>query len=680
MSNQISLEELKQIVYKYFEKNNFLKMFLSDREIKNRLDKNIINLFLGDKNRSVLGSYDCTKKTINLFLGENVEKDELLSEKNIETIIHEAVHALFRHRYGTGMFFIKPIIDEGLQRIFNPKADFPEIGRGLNEGFTNWVVQQSGLETNSYINLTEIISIIYACIGAEKMIPFASCNYKKICNSLHMSRDFGIEFIRQADELSFSERKLGKINDILAYFTGMQKVFQTRNKEEYKELLKNYGNLAKLDIFSDIIEPEEQEKMIQVLLGEDLPNESTIEEISKFIYDKIEMIEERWKKPEVLRKKYLVSSVIDKLSQSLILNRLDEPETIEDYEKLAEILDSIRFLIKENEIEEVPESCIEIGTKINTISNEALRSILDATREETKNGTISSSFFEQELKKLITLYSLDGRPETLENGISSFINLITENSNLPQEQKILIKYAISNNRVKDLPHLSIRTTKSGKSIILNGSLMIGVIDKRKDDFVQYKKSFRLEKGENYKDKADWTISMDTDISSLARQFEKLKNKKMKENPDTKIYILEGIVAFQTKDGYQFYEVTEGKDAGIIPAKFNTDKFIESMIEERRPLIQENLLPVKPKFGIFSGLRRKINAIKFYIDSKKYEKEDTDKDEDRGIIITGSSNKKKENLQENLRQDYLNHKRKKAKTQDKQNSDYDIEIDREDIDR
>ena len=146
--------------------------------------------------------------------------------------------------------------------------------------------------------------------------------------------------------------------------------------------------------------------------------------------------------------------------------------------------------------------------------------------------------------------------------------------------------------------------------------------------------------------------MDTDINSLARQFEELKNKKLQESPETKIYILEGIVAFQTKEGYQFYEVTEGKDAGIVPAQFNTEKFIKSMVEEREPFIQENVLPVKAKFGIFTKIRRKLNAIKDFIDSRKSEKEDTD----RGIIITGSGNKKKETLQENLRQGYLENRK------------------------
>lgn len=680
MSNPISLEEFKEIVYEYFRQNNFLGMFLSNKAIKNRLDKNIKGLFLGDENRNVLGTYDVIGKRINLYLGENVTQEEITNNRKISTLIHEAVHALLRHRYGTGMFYIKPKIDENFQKIHTPNADFPEIGRGLNEGFTNWIVQQSGLDTNTYINLTEIISMIYTCIGAEKMIPLASCKYNKICNSLHMSRDFEMEFIRQTDELYFSEDRLRDIDDILVYFEEMQKVFQTRDKKEYEELIKKYGSLIKSPNLEAVLEPEEKEKMIQILLGEDLPDESKTEEYSKFLYDKKESLEEQCKKPEILRRNYLITSTIDKLIQSLIKGRLDELETLQEYEKLAEVLDSIRYLLDENDIEE-PEFWKELCEKITERGNDTLKRIFDTTAQETKNGTISGSYLEQELKKVITLYSLDGDKEKLSNGLSSFINVITKNTNSPQEQKTLIKYAVSNDCVKELPYLSIRTTKSGRSIILKGSIMIGAIDGKKD-FVQYKKSFRLEQGEQYTDKADWTIDMETDIKSLARKFEELKEKKMQEDLDTKIYIIEGIVAFQNRKGLQFYEVTEGKDASIVPAVFKTDKFIESMVEKREPLVQENALPVKAKFGIFTKIRRKLNAIKFYIDSKKDEKEDTDKDGDRGIIITGSGNKKKADLQESLRQSYLNNRSKNKSTQSKNNlENANIEInDREDEER
>ena len=67
----------------------------------------------------------------------------------------------------------------------------------------------------------------------------------------------------------------------------------------------------------------------------------------------------------------------------------------------------------ENEIEEEPEFWEEICNKITERGNETLKRIFDTTAQETKNGTISSSYLEEELKKVITLYSLDGDEEAL---------------------------------------------------------------------------------------------------------------------------------------------------------------------------------------------------------------------------------------------------------------------------
>lgn len=383
MSNPISLEEFKEIVYEYFKENNFLRMFLSDRAIKRRLDKNIQSLFFGDKNRNALGTYDFIGKKINLYLGENVTQEEITNNKNISTIIHEAVHALLRNRYGTGMLFIKPVIDEGLQKIHTPKADFPEIGRGLNEGFTNWVVQQSGLETNSYVNLTEIISIIYTCIGAEKMIPFTSYNYKKICNSLHMSKEFGMEFIRQTDELYFSEENLRDIADIMRYFEKVQDTLQIGKEEDYEELGKQFGDLVQSSILNEIFTDERQAELEQLLSKKELPESDLVTSFSKLI-DDMKMELEDYNKSETLRRNFLITSSIDKLIQSLIKGRLDEPETLEEYEKLAEVFDSIRYIMDENEIEEEPEFWEEICNKITERGNETLKRIFDTTAQETK--------------------------------------------------------------------------------------------------------------------------------------------------------------------------------------------------------------------------------------------------------------------------------------------------------
>ena len=466
MSNPISLEECKELVYEYFKNNNFLRMFLSNKAIKRRLDKNIQSLFFGDKNRFVLGTYDFISKKINLYLGENVTRDEIINGKNFVTLMHEAVHALLRHRNGTGMLFIKPEIDENLKKIYTPKADFPEIGRGLNEGFTNWVVQQSDLETNTYVNLTEIISIIYTCIGAEKMIPFASFNYKNICKSLHMSRDFGMEFIRQTDEICLSEEKLRDINNLAKYFQEIQKLLQTEDRQEFAELEKKYGYLRNKRIYNQVINEARGEELNKIIRDIDTKTKesSIIERFSSILNEIIGELEQKYQISETARRNYLITSLIEKILKSLVKDRLDEPETISDYKQVSDIINRIRDLITENEITGNLNYLDDFLQKIGNRSNDAVRKILEEAKEDSRQGNISAQLLEDNIERLKVLYSLDTDPDAVGAGLGNLIHLVTKNNEFPEEQKALIKYAIYTKSVKDLRILQTITTKSGKHI------------------------------------------------------------------------------------------------------------------------------------------------------------------------------------------------------------------------
>lgn len=169
-----------------------------------------------------------------------------------------------------------------------------------------------------------------------------------------MSRDFGMEFIRQTDEICFSEEKLRDIDNILRFFEKVQKTLQTGKEEDYKELEKEYGDLVQSSILKEVYTDERQAELEQLLSKKELPESVLVTSFSKLI-DDMKMELEDYNKSETLRRNFLITSSIDKLIQSLIKGRLDEPETLEEYEKLAEVFDSIRYIMDENEIEEEPE-------------------------------------------------------------------------------------------------------------------------------------------------------------------------------------------------------------------------------------------------------------------------------------------------------------------------------------
>ena len=653
MEKTLSLEELKQILFDYLKKNKFLKLLFSDSQIKDRLDANLKNLLMEDTREEVLGGYNFKEKAITIYLGKNITAKELLDNENwIATILHEGIHSILRNKYGTGLFNLN-YIDEYIQKIFLVPSEFDELGRGLNEGVTNWIVRQNNVEIMSYNNLTEITEIIASCIGSKKMVPFASDNYKRIFKTLHMSRDYGIEFLRQLDELYYSEQNIKEINDLIAYFDGIQKVIQTEDKQEYDKLEQKYAYLKNSRIYNQVISGARREEFGKIARGlDDKTKElNTVERFSELLYDVVKELENNYKIAETSRKKYLIASSIEKIVRSLVKDRLDEPETMSDYKQVSDIINRIRDLIDNNGITENLNYFEDFLKKIGNRSNEAVKKIFEATKKDLIKGNISAQLLEANLEKLSVLYSIDTDPEAIGEGLGNFINLITEKNKFPEEQKALIKFAIYTNSVRDLKNLQTITTKSGKHVILKGSQIIGVLDDKRNnyEYMQAKKSFKLKEGEGYLDKADWTVSMDTDMNILSRQFEEIKRKELMKDPKVETYILEGIIAFKNQKGYSFYEVTQGKDARIQPAQFTTTKFIKSMVKERKPNTKDTILPIQAKNGIITKIKRKISFAKAFLKSRR---EGKTKEKREGTIATGIKKNNEPNFQTNLRNDFL----------------------------
>ena len=654
MENTLSLEELKQILFDYLKKNKFLKLLFSDSQIKDRLDANLKNFLMEDTREDALGGYNFKEKAITLYLGKNITAKEILENENLlTTILHEGIHSVLRNKFGTGLFYFRPKLDENIQKIILPESEFEELGRGLNEGVTNWIVRQSGVETISYNNLTEITELIASCIGTKRMKPFTSDNYKKIFKALHMSRDYGMEFLRQLDEVYYIEENLRDINNLAKYFQEIQKLLQTEDRQEFAELEKKYGYLRNKRIYNQVINEARGEELNKIIRDIDTKTKesSIIERFSSILNEIIGELEQKYQISETARRNYLITSLIEKIVRSLVKDRLDEPETMSDYKQVSDIINRIRDLIDNNGITENLNYFEDFLKKIGNRSNDVVRKILEEAKEDSRQGNISAQLLEDNIERLKVLYSLDTDLDAVGAGLGNLIHLVTKNNEFPEEQKALIKYAIYTKSVKDLRILQTITTKSGKHIILKGSQIIGVLDDKRNnyEYMQAKKSFRVNQGESYLDKADWTVSNGTDISRLARQFEEIKARELEMNPTAETYILEGIVAFRTQNGYSFYEVIEGNNARIMPAQFTTTKFIKSMVRERKPNTKDTILPIQAKNGIITKLKRKISFAKAFLKSRR---EGKTKEKREGIIATGIKKNNEPNFQTNLRNDFL----------------------------
>lgn len=124
---------------------------------ESRLNDNLREVYTNEKSSTSSGYYDFADKSITLC--ESGVDDKLLAPEDIDssenkkaTILHEAIHAILRK--------LKEECEEigvvDVTGIMESYKDDSELGRGLNEGLTNWIVEKAGLKPNGYETLTNV--------------------------------------------------------------------------------------------------------------------------------------------------------------------------------------------------------------------------------------------------------------------------------------------------------------------------------------------------------------------------------------------------------------------------------------------------------------------------------------------------------------------------------------------
>lgn len=138
-------EELKEWVQNYaIDVLNECKPFTNvfGKSFARHKIKNIKNVFVikKDEESAIAGQYDSKEESVTFFLEpEILEKFSYMYIKDSDdyksTVVHEAIHALLRRTLGgTGLLV--------LIKSHN------EIGRAINEGYTEWILKKAGLGDN----------------------------------------------------------------------------------------------------------------------------------------------------------------------------------------------------------------------------------------------------------------------------------------------------------------------------------------------------------------------------------------------------------------------------------------------------------------------------------------------------------------------------------------------------
>ena len=212
----------------------------------------IKKLYIGNKDKSELGAQNGMDE-ITLYCAKdgnlNISIEDIKSDEKIKrTLLHEGIHLVLRRdQYVSGMMMNIDTYDD-LGQI---KKE--EIGRGLNEGLTEWIVDKCGMQGGeSYLDLKYIIKELEVAIGPEKVMNLGKG--KNIEKLLQMSIQESITFLMKGDNIYNLQHKktISKENketlrkELLEAKVDIENIlFDTYFKKEFDMLINNDINISK---------------------------------------------------------------------------------------------------------------------------------------------------------------------------------------------------------------------------------------------------------------------------------------------------------------------------------------------------------------------------------------------------------------------------------------------------
>lgn len=391
--NRIERSELKEYLIRFavskLENCALFSKTFGKKFVKKSLDINFRKVYIGEYNSSISGYYDSKDLSVTLNSREK-ERIEELTPKDIEndsslkaTTLHELVHAVLNRtkfeclwrklQFGTGI----------LEKYTNGE----ELGRGLNEGLTNWICEKAEVETYSYEHLTKFVKLLELAIGEERVMKLAMGNIRRnATKQLSMTKEEATNFLAMADDVYRVEDNIVKIEGII-------------------EVLKRYSNRDTLDSKEREELEREYKSVTEDLLGYSLLHgkewRDSIErrEFENNLNGKIKFLKKKVKKEKKVLCRHINNfqeTIFNKYFRKIVeeASQMSEiPESVmRKLDKIYQGIDIAGISADPNEMDEIERLEIsKFKIQYRTISNKYEKSLMQKAREIFMAGKLSAS-------------------------------------------------------------------------------------------------------------------------------------------------------------------------------------------------------------------------------------------------------------------------------------------------
>lgn len=553
------------------------------------------------------GYYSSSDHSITIVSTNNsnnlLTPEEILSDPSIEeTCIHEAIHALLErskaecNKYhissGTGLLEVK----------YDKHNQISEIGRGLNEGFTEWMCEQLGYETQAYPELTDFVRLVSTFIGTEKTMELGKGGiFQRFPGILDMNIQSVVTLLGISDDLYFQRDQIQKLS-------GMMSAIKLFNQDGRSE---DSINKAKYDAYLPDIERFRNTPDYTLYI-----NNNQLEDNEDSLVKFIDSIIENRKESATVDVVRFDSMILDKYFEKDMHRILNgQPMSKEDFEKCVRIMGLLNIAdvdIPENmRNQKPPYSALEFAEKFEKAREKHMDSLDIAAGEQYKSGEFKALEY---LSYLDKVYS--GSPSSYyikEKHLGNFVSQIAPEAF--RSDIIDILHSLDNSKsdtkenreaLKKLTQTTIFRLKSKDS---DKSVESSVIFSEDNFYSKYfSKSNTINKNSGDKVDLNFTLTQDEDYDNIMEQFDTLREDIFKKTPDAKIHIASREIIVKNGDNYDFYTIDAGQ---IVPMEIEDSfDFNCELGEKIKDEPQTSMVPQKTSrlSNMFNTIRGKLLGI------------------------------------------------------------------------
>lgn len=578
----------------------FVKIYGSNFAHK-RLKKHVLSVYTNevDGRKLVSGYQDGRDKSIVLCMagkdGGLLTPTEIENDPNAkETFLHECVHAMFRKSKeecatlnidnGTGILITYREPGTGCQH---------ELGRGLNEGYTEWMCEMAGLHATSYKTLTNFVRLLEAARGTEQVMSMGTGN---LCQILDMEQKDVNSLLAISDYVYVTEDKLLLYKTMLIALGRANPNITDKEKSERAELYSALeSEIEKLRNDVAFIYWAKEHNMdysdasiMEYLNNESIPSLIESRDISAARFE------------DIVLNRYFVKDL-----NHIFEERPINPSNIDQIEKLISLLSNKDFQGLTKDICKNMTSVVIIE-KFKELKKNFIIQIAKEDAKKYNECSVPLRDMIRWAKKYIGdnyIYQkeyFDAFYENVNDSHADATNQIMEAAwNLDEDSTFFEKIEDAN----------IYSLKSANE--LGECLITSVVYSKNMIIEKYRSNQVVDKNSSGDFKFDYTMGDGEDIHKVVKQFEELKAKVLEEHPYASIHVAQRSIAIDIGDeNPTFYYIL---DDNIVPMHIEGKEHIRFSAGDKKQENAKSMVPVNIKAGkianFVNSIRRKIHYIK-----------------------------------------------------------------------